>query len=325
MFQRLYAIALTTFIETVRQPIFGVILITTALMLVLNVSLAAFTLDDDNKLLLDLGLSTLLMSGLFLSAFSASSVLSREIENKTVLTVISKPVSRTVFILGKFAGLTAALGIAYYICTLVFILTIRHGVLENTSDPWDAPVLTFGFGSVGLAMLIAGVANFLYGRDFPTTALAAITPLLTISVLLIGKFDEGWNVIPFGTNYVGGQVLIAAYFVLLLVMLTAAIALAASTRLGQLMTLVVCTGVLSLGIISDYALGQYADTSLIARLAYYIVPNVGPFWIVDALRSGTEKTLVTLDYIAYVTAYAALFTTAAIAIAIVAFQKREVG
>src|SRR3972149_2942165 len=144
MLPRFYALPLNPFVETLPQPIYGVILLATAGMLILNVSLAGFTLDDDDKLLLDLGLSTLLLSGLFLSAFSAAGVLSREIENKTVLTVISKPVSRPVFILGKFAGLMAALLIAYYLCTLVFVLTIRHGVLQSSSDPWDAPVLTFG-------------------------------------------------------------------------------------------------------------------------------------------------------------------------------------
>ena len=87
MLQRFYAIAVNAFVETIRQPIYGVILLATAVLFILNVSLAAFTLDDDDKLLLDLGLSTLLMSGLFLSAFSAAGILSREIENKTVLTV----------------------------------------------------------------------------------------------------------------------------------------------------------------------------------------------------------------------------------------------
>ncbi|MFQ5495005.1 MAG: ABC transporter permease, partial [Phycisphaerae bacterium] len=91
MLQRMLTVAWATFIETIRQPIYGVILLATAILMVLNVSLAAFTLGDDNKLLLDIGLSTLLLSGLFLSAFSAAGVLGREIENKTVLTVISKP------------------------------------------------------------------------------------------------------------------------------------------------------------------------------------------------------------------------------------------
>ncbi len=325
MLQRFYAIAANTFVETIRQPIYGVILLATAILLILNVSLAAFTLDDDDKLLLSLGLSTLLMSGLFLSAFSAASVLTREIENKTVLTVISKPVSRPVFILGKFAGLIAALAVAFYLSTLVFVLSVRHGVLENTSDPWDAPVLALGFGSLFVALFVAGFCNYFYGKDFPTMVFGTVTPLLTLSVVLVGKLDEHWEVIPFGSNFFGGQVIIAAYLVLLIVMVTAAVALAASTRFGQLMTLIICTTVLALGIISDYAIGQYEQSSILAAIAYRAIPNVGPFWIIDGLHAGTEKTAVGFKYISYVTCYALLLTTGILSIAVAAFQKREVG
>ncbi len=325
MFQRFYTLALNAFIETIRQPIYGVILLATAVLMILNVSLAAFTLEDDDKLLVDLGLSTLLLSGLFLSAFSAAGVLSREIENKTVLTVISKPVGRPLFILGKFAGLLAALIVAFYLSFLVFVLTVRHGVMEYTTDPWDAPVLTLGLGSLFLSVIAAAFRNYFYGKHFAATVIAFLAPLLTLSVLLVGKLDEHWEVIPFGSNYFGGQIIIASYLVLLVVMITAALALAASTRFGQLVTLVICTGVLGLGIVSDYAFGQHEETSLMAAVAYRAVPNVGPFWVIDGLTAGTVKTTVTLRYVLYVTCYGLLLTVGIISIAIAAFQKREVG
>jgi len=325
MLQRFYAIATNTFIETVRQPIYGVILLATAALLVLNVSLSAFTLSDDDKLLLDVGLSTLLLSGLFLSAFSATGILSREIDNKTVLTVISKPISRPVFILGKFSGLAGALLLAYYLCFLVFILAQRHGVMQRSSDPWDAPVLVLGGGSLCVALVASAFCNYFYGRDFPTTMLAILTPLLTFAVVLVGKFDEHWKLIPFASNFAGGQVIIAAYLVLLIVLITAAEALAASTRFGQLMTLMICVCVLGLGITSDYAFGQYEAMSSSAAVAYRVVPNVGPFWVIDGLTSGSERTTVTPTYIAYVTAYAALLTTGILALAVLLFQKREIG
>ncbi len=321
----MYTIALNAFLETVRQPLYGVILLATTLLLVLNVSLAAFTLEEDDKLLLDLGLNTLLLSGLFLSAFSASGVLSREIENKTVLTVISKPISRPLFVLGKFVGLVAALGVAFYLCFLVFVLTVRHGVLDYSSDPWDAPVLTLGISSLVLAALVAGFCNYAYGRDFATTTIALVTPLLTVAALIVAKFDEHWTVIPFGSNYVGGQIVLAAYLVLLMVIVTAAVALAASTRFGQLMTLVICTAVLGLGIISDYAFGRHEQASILAAVAYRAVPNMGLFWVIDGLQAGTETTSVPFAYIGYVTAYALLWMVGILGIAIAAFQKREVG
>lgn len=325
MVQRFLAIANNTFVETVRQPIYAVLLLGTAAMLVLNVSLAGFTLEDDDKLLLDLGLSTLMLSGLFLSAFSATGVLTREIENKTVLTVISKPVGRPLFILGKFAGLLAALMLAFYLSFLVFILAQRHGVLQNTTDPWDAPVLTLGVGSLALSGIIAAFSNYFYGKDFPTAFLTVFAPMLTVAVLVVAKFDEHWEVIPFGSNFVGGQIVFAVYLVWLMVLLTSAVALAASTRLGQLATLVICTAFLAVGITSDYAFGQHASESYWAAAAYHILPNLGPFWVIDGLTAAKEETIIPIEYIAYATGYAGLLTLAILSVAVGSFQKREVG
>ncbi len=325
MFQRFYTLALNSFVETIRQPIYGVILVATTALMILNVSLAAFTLQNDNKLLIDLGLSTLLLSGLFLSAFSASGVISREIENKTVLTVVSKPISRPLFILGKFAGLSAAMAVACYLSTLVFVLSVRHGVLQNTSDPWDAPVLVLGTGSVVLSIIVGGYCNYFYSKHFGAMVIKILVPTLTAAVLLVGFFDEHWELIPFASNYVGGQVIIAAYLVSIAVMMTVAVAVAASTRLGQVMTLVVCTAVLGLGVITDYALGQHAETSTLAAIAYGAIPNVGPFWVVDGLVAGQAETSVTASYVAYVTLYGALLTTGILGLAVALFQKREVG
>lgn len=325
MIQRFYTLAANTFVETIRQPIYGVILLVTAGLMMFNVSLAAFTLEDDDKLLLDLGLSTLLLSGLFLAAFSAAGVISREIDNKTVLSVITKPIGRPLFILGKFAGLLAALVVAYYLSFLVFVLAQRHGVMQTSSSPWDGPVLVFGFGSLFLGFLFAAFCNYFYGADFPTTAMAIVAPLLTVGVILVGKLNEKWELIPFGSNFVGGQVIIAAYLVMLIVIVIVAVAVAASTRYGQLVTLMICTGVLGLGVVSDYAFGRKADQSWLASALYHFVPNVGPFWVLEGLQAGSAATVVPWNYVGLTTAYAALLTTAILGVAVALFQSREVG
>jgi len=326
VFQRFYAIALNTFVETIRQPIFGVILLVTTILLIFNVSLlAGLTFEDDNKLLLDLGLSTLLLAGLFLSTFSASGVLSREIENKTVLTVVSKPVSRPLFVMGKYVGLVAALFVAYYIVTLIFVLTLRHGTLQNTTDPYDQPVLAFGTAAIFGSLIVGAFCNYFYGKDFPTTTFAVMTPALTVALLLVAKFDKDWTVIPFASKFVGGQVFIAVFLVFLAIMVTAAIALAASTRFGQLATLIICTVFLSLGLVTDYAFGRHAETSTAAWIAYRTIPNINPFWVVDGLNAGSAATVVTPGYVGLTCAYALLLVTGIVSIAVLAFEKREVG
>ena len=109
------AITRNTFVQTVRQPIYAIIVLVTLGGLALAPSLTGWTLDDDNKMLRDLGLSTLLVQGLFLSCFAASVVLNAEIEDKTVLTSVAKPVGRPVLVLGKYTGVLGALLVAHYL------------------------------------------------------------------------------------------------------------------------------------------------------------------------------------------------------------------
>ena len=77
MWNKLWGIIVNSFTETIRQPIYGTLLLVTTGLMILNVGIAGYTLDDDNKLLKDLGLSTLLLSGLFLAAFSAAGIISQ--------------------------------------------------------------------------------------------------------------------------------------------------------------------------------------------------------------------------------------------------------
>ncbi|MCP4248412.1 MAG: hypothetical protein GY778_15300 [bacterium] len=322
MFSRFYHIAVNTFRETIGQPIYGVVLLASALMMILNVALAGFTLDDDDKLLLDLGLSTLLLTGLFLSVFSATGVLTREIENKTVLTVISKPVSRPVLLLGKYAGVMAALAVAMYLCFLVFLMTLRHKVLQNSSDPWDGPVLVFGFGGLALALGVAAFCNYFYGKDFSTTSLALATPLLTVALLLIALWDKTWNRQPFGEGIFHPDIFLAAFLVGLAVTMLAAVALAASTRLSQVMTLLVCVLVAMVGLVADFALGQYSADSIVARTLYHGLPNLGFFWIIDAVNAGI---IVPANYVVMAIGYTVLLVVAILAVGVALFQRREVG
>ena len=322
MLVKLLAIAANTLLEAVRQPICGVILMVTAGLLMLNVALAGFTLEDDNKLLQDLGLSTLLLSGLFLAAFSATGGLSREIENKTVLTVISKPVSRPVFIAGKFVGLSAALAVAFYLSAIVFLFTIRHRVMETARDEFDMPVWLFGFGALALVFLIGGAANFLYRMTFSSTAVALAVPLFTVALLLVCLINPQWEIQSFGQDFVDGQILAATSLIFLAVLVLTAFAVAVSTRFGEVVTLVVCAGVLELGLMSDYLFGRYADQHWIADLAYRIVPNLSFFWVTDAL---TQERTISAGYVLQTAGYAGCHILAALLMAIALFQRREVG
>lgn len=264
MLTKLLAIARNTFTETIRQPIFGLLVLVIMGCLAINTATAAFSTSpseeiyDDDKMLYDLGLSTLLIGGLFLAGFSSAGVLSREIENKTVLTVIAKPVGRPIFVVGKFLGLAAALTIGFYLCSTAFFLSARHGVMQASSQHMDWPVLLFGFGAALLAFGVATFCNYFYGWQFIPTCLILGLMLMTLACGLVGFIDNEWAAQAFAKKILDKQLHKAVVLVYFAVMVLTAVAMAASTRLGQVMTLLVCFLVLGLGLTSDYFFQPYA-------------------------------------------------------------------
>ncbi|MCK5565435.1 MAG: ABC transporter permease subunit, partial [Planctomycetes bacterium] len=117
MLYKLYIIGKNTFIETLRQPIYAIIISLALFMFLISPSIVMYSLDEDIKFLREIGLSTLFLAGLFIAIFSATGAVTEEIESKTITTVLSKPVSRPTFIIGKFFGITLAVFMAHYIST----------------------------------------------------------------------------------------------------------------------------------------------------------------------------------------------------------------
>lgn len=262
---KVYSIAANTFVESVRQPIFAIILALAVGLIVLSPYLTMFTLQKSQRLITDMGLATVMLAGLFLAAFSASSVVSHEIENRTVLTVISKPVGRLEFIFGKFLGVGAGLVVATYLLSVALVLTIRGGAMEGGSEEGiSLGVALSVFGSMFLAGLYGVYSNFFHDRPFPSRAIGAAIPLFTICFLVAyfmfprvitpGPSAEEVIQIP--------QVVYASIMILWAILLLASVALAVSTRLTMVVNLVICAGVFLLGLLSDFFFREAARANL---------------------------------------------------------------
>jgi len=101
-------IARATTKEAVRQPIFPLLLVVALVMLVVNTFTPFFSLGEDVKMMEVCGLATLLICGMFLAVWTSSMSIADEIEGKTAMTMLSKPITRRQFIVGKFLGIQTA-------------------------------------------------------------------------------------------------------------------------------------------------------------------------------------------------------------------------
>lgn len=266
MFSQALTIAKNTFIEATRQPIVFVLLMLSLVFQIFNTWNTGFSMgysmDDtaevtaDNKLLFDIGLSTVFVFGTVLAAFVATASISREIENKTVLTVISKPISRVTVILGKYLGVASVLFAASIIMLGFLLIAIRHGVMQTAADDADAPVLVFGGIGLLLVMGLSAWTNFFYGWSFPQTAFLLLLPVTVLVYLFLLPVGKEWKLQHIGKDFLP-QVITACGALSLAILVLAAVATAASTRLAQVMTIVVCFAFFVLALLSNFLIGRH--------------------------------------------------------------------
>ncbi len=318
---KLIAIAKNTFIETLRQPVYAVIIVAAMFLFLLSPSLTMYTLDDDNKFLRELGLSTLFLSSLFVAIFSASGAVAVEIENKTILTVLTKPLQRPIFILAKFVGVLAAVALAHYLCTIALLMTIRHGVMESAADDRDWTVIVAAGGVAGLTVLLSAFFNYVYDWKFSSTALVLTALLGTCALVFLSLIDPTWQFNP-AKNAIHVVDVYGSVLLFLAAMIIAAIAVALSSRFNIVVTLSCCIGVFLLGLISDYVFGRLAQTHAWAGLGRALIPNLQIFWISDAIYEGNA---VPFHYLTIAGTYAVCYTAGILALAVAIFQRRQVG
>ncbi|MHC4541376.1 MAG: hypothetical protein ACYS74_16610, partial [Planctomycetota bacterium] len=284
---RLFTIARNTFIETLRQPIFAIIIVAALMLFFVTPSLTMYTMSDDNKLLRELGLSTLFLTSLFIAIFSASGAVAEELQNKTIMTVLSKPVQRPIFIIAKFLGVTAAVVLAHYICTVALLMAIRHGVLETVNDTHDWTVV--GAAGVGViaVVLLSAFLNYAYDWKFSSTAMVLTAVFATLTVIFLSFIDRNWQFNP-KANGINAVDIYGSILLLLAALIIVALAVAFSSRFNVVVTLSICLGIFLLGLVSDYVFGRFAEVHLWAQVGRFLVPNLQIFWISDAIYEGSE-------------------------------------
>ncbi|MCK4325897.1 hypothetical protein KAW55_04005 [bacterium] len=319
MLQRIVAIAVNTFTESVRQPVYGIILFSSLVLICLSPAFSMFSMTEDVKIMTDTGLATIFLAGLLLAAFSASGVIWREIESKTVLTVVTRPVRTLEFILAKFGGIILSLATAMYLLTLVFILMIRIGVPETASFELDRAVTLGLLGSLLLSIIIGGCANYFFNKHFVSTTITVAVCLITAAFAVLCFFDKNFALQSFGAD-INRELAKACILLWFAVFILGAVATVLSTRLGIVMNMVTCMVIFILGLLSDHILGELAYTNVLARIAYAVLPNLQFFWLADAL---TMESIIPWSYVVNVIGYAVFYQAAIICLGTLVFSSRE--
>ncbi|EKD30304.1 MAG: hypothetical protein ACD_78C00094G0001 [uncultured bacterium (gcode 4)] len=169
----MFNIALNTFRELARNKILYMIVFFGIALIGFSLVLASLSLGQSDKIVVDFGLAMVEIFGIISVIFIGSQLLFREIEGKTVYLILSKPVARRDFILGKFLGFAAIL---FFIIFIQSIISMVVFLIANT------PLSMLLFASIGFIYikLLLLFAIILFFSTF-------ISPLLSI-LLVMGVY-----------------------------------------------------------------------------------------------------------------------------------------
>ncbi len=284
---RIGVIARATTKEAIRQPLFLLLLAVSSLILILNSVMPFFTLEDDVKMLNECGLATLLIAGALLAVWTAGTSITSEIEGKTAMTLLSKPIDRRQFILGKYLGIVQAVIWMFAILTLLFsmliFLKVGYDQRERSEDitpkwQWykvaevEIPVPHPDRVRV-IAQLLPGVA------------------LAFLQVCVLG-----------------------------------AISVTVATRMPMVMNLVICFAVFVIGNLTEVIVNRTVageaneSVTFTARLISMVVPSLSTFNVSSAVATGR---VVPQDYLGLSFVYAVTYIGAMLLLGFILFEDRD--
>ncbi|MGI8641539.1 MAG: ABC transporter permease [Pyrinomonadaceae bacterium] len=179
--RRIPVIARNTFREAVRDRVLYNLVLFVLLITASAIFLGELTAGQEARTIVNLGLSAMLLFGVFISIFVGVGLVSKEIERRTVFAIFSKPIGRGEFIVGKYLGLCLTLLVNVLIMGIGVSLALLYvGGGNLIFSIWGAIFLIY----LELAILTAVAILF---SSFSSPALSA---LLTFFVFIIGNFSS---------------------------------------------------------------------------------------------------------------------------------------
>jgi ABC-type transport system involved in multi-copper enzyme maturation permease subunit len=201
---KVLSIALNTFRENLRDKLLYNLLIFALLMIGSSLLLMQLTLGEFHRLLLDIGLGSVNIFSVLIAIFVGIGLVSKEIDKKTIYTIVSKPVARFEFLLGKFFGLTLTL--------LVNLLVMTAGLLAVLMAQ-SVPIEAVLFKAIGLILLECMVvtAVALLCSTFTSATLSAI---FTLAIYVIGHLTPDLKTFGEKMDGLGRSMLEGMYYLL---------------------------------------------------------------------------------------------------------------
>lgn len=178
---RLWTISRNVFNEILRERVLYVTALFALSLAVAILILGQVSAGTQDKISLDVGMAGISLFGLMIAAFVGGGLLNKEVEKRTILVMLAKPISRAEFIIGKHLGLSAVLLVLVALMTLILFILMS---LNQFAYPAGPLIVTALYIVLQLSLLTA--AALLFG-SFTSSLIAT---LLTVALYFMGHFSQ---------------------------------------------------------------------------------------------------------------------------------------
>ncbi len=186
------AIAVNVFRESVRDKVLYNLVLFAILLMAASYLIGQLTAGQDVKIIKDLGLSAMSVFGLFIAVFIGIGLVSKEVERRSIYSLLAKPVDRYQIVLGKYVGLMLTLAVNLAIMAGAFYLVLLYmnwNTAENVRRAWEAPALDPALlKAVSLIfvqlLIVTAIATF-----FSTFSSPILSAAFTFGLFVAGQFS----------------------------------------------------------------------------------------------------------------------------------------
>src|SRR5437588_8433012 len=206
--RRILTIARNAFREAVRDRVLYNLVLFVLLLTTSAIFLGELSAAQEAKIIVDLGLSAMLLFGTFIAIFVGTGLVYKEIERRTLYAILAKPVGRGEFLLGKYLGLCLTLAVNVSVMGVgisLALLFVKRGYDPLALRIWPAVALIY----IELMIVVAVALLF---SSFSTPALSA---LLTFAVFVIGHFSADLKTLAASTGTTVARIFFGLLFYLL--------------------------------------------------------------------------------------------------------------
>ena len=194
-FPKLAAVALSTAKSEIAQPLFVILCALGIFGLIVFDFVPYYTLGEDIKMLKGTSLNLVLILALIQAIWAASTSVADEIEGKTALTVLSKPVSRRDFILGKFVGIAWTVAVMFVMFGAVMLVTVTYKTIYDARESAaDLDQITWQLCHAEMVQTIPG----LFLAYLETLVLAALSVAISTRLPMLANFIISFSIYVLG-------------------------------------------------------------------------------------------------------------------------------